>query len=426
MTAHHCRTSPRHRKPASRPAWWPCLAAGLIAGATPTVAEESAPLAEEPFRLSGFATLGATRSSSRQAGYVRDLSQPDGSAGQWTGKIDSLVGLQANWRLTPHLEAVAQGISRYHYGHSYNPELMWAYLNYEPNAYFNLRAGRLGTDFYLFADSRLVGYSYLTVRPNADYFVGLPFSHMDGADATVTLPVGPALIRAKVFSGRLDEKLSLADRTWSLSGSRLWGGHVALLHGPWLVRLGRSYLRFSHDLPIAPLTDALAATGQPEARAAGQALGMAGKTTTFDSLGVVYDQGPLQFQLMLSRASQNSAAFQSWRAGYLQAGYRVGAFTPYAGYSRIRSTPRPLSTGLPNVPPLNQINAGVRAVQNDGYAHQSTASLGVRWDFRENMDLKLQFDAIRGQAASIFPYRDEKPGWNGRTNVLSLTYDLVF
>ena len=422
----------RQAPPRRHPGWaiwragWCGLAAGLIAGAAPAGAEETAPQAEERFHFSGFGTLGMARSDSHQAGFVRDLTQPDGSAGQWTGKLDSLLGLQASWQFTPQLEAVVQGVSRYHYNHGFNPELMWAYLRYEPNSYLNLRLGRLGTDFYLYADSRQVGYSYLTVRPNPDYFVALPFSHLDGADAEVTVPVGPGLVRAKVFTGRLDEKLALADRTWDLAGSRMWGGHLTLSHGPWTARLGRSYLRFAHDLPLAPLPDLLNATQLPSARAAAEALGAAGKSARFDSLGVVYDQGPLLLQFMLSHAHQDSAVFQSWWAGYLQAGYRIGEFTPYAGYSRIYSTPQPIATGLPNRPPLNLLNAATAATQADSHSNQATVNLGLRWDFARNMDLKVQWDAIRGHPDSLFPVRGERAGWNGRTNVLTLTYDFVF
>jgi len=425
QTGRHIHSRRSHDRVGQR-AGWCCLAASLLLGAAPAMAGESAPPTEEHFRFSGFGTLGLTRSDSHQAGFVRDLTQPDGSAGQWTGKLDSLLGLQASWQFTPQLEAVVQGVSRYHYDHSFNPELMWAYVRYEPSPYLSLRLGRLGTDFYLYADSRQVGYSYLTVRPNPDYFVALPFSHVDGGDAEVTLPVGPGVARVKVFAGRLDEKLALADRTWNLAGSSMWGSHLTLSHGPWTARLGRSYLRFAKDLPIAPLPDLLNATRVPAAQAAAEALGAAGKSARFDSLGVVYDQGPLLVQFMLSHAHQDSAIFQSWWASYVQAGYRLGDFTPYAGYSRIYSTPHPVATGLPNVPPLSLLNRATAATQADSRANQSTVNLGLRWDFARNMDLKVQVDAIRGHADSLFPVRGERSGWNGHTNVFTLTYDFVF
>ena len=42
------------------------------------------------------------------------------------------------------------------------------------------------------------------------------------------------------------------------------------------------------------------------------------------------------------------------------------------------------------------------------------------------MALKAQWDQIGGTPSSIFPFREGKPGWNGNTDVLSLTLDFIF
>ncbi len=381
------------------------------------------------FALRGFGTLAAARSSSDQAEFVRDLSQPRGlSSGEWSGRTDSVLGLQANWQATPELDLVAQAVSRYRYDASYRPELVWGFAKWDPNAHLSLRAGRLGTEFYMRADSRLVGYSQLAVRPPPDYFGALPFAHIDGADASATLPVGGILLRGKLFAGISTEKVPLADRLWDLDGSTMAGGHVDLQAGPWLFRLGHAALRFKHDLPApaATVITALSATAVPSAIAAASALGVRNTESRFTSAGVVYDEGPLQVQLMFNRTQHESTTFQNSTGGYLLAGYRVNRFTPYAGWSRVISTPKSLATGLPNVPPLSQINAGVAGVLADSRSNQHTTTLGVRWDVRDNIAIKLQGDAIRGTPESIFPYRWEKAGWNGQTNVVTFSMDFIF
>ena len=57
---------------------------------------------------------------------------------------------------------------------------------------------------------------------------------------------------------------------------------------------------------------------------------------------------------------------------------------------------------------------------------QTTYTVGARWDLYANLALKAQWDAIRGTAASVFSFQQSKPGWNGRTDVLSLIADFVF
>jgi hypothetical protein len=44
------------------------------------------------------------------------------------------------------------------------------------------------------------------------------------------------------------------------------------------------------------------------------------------------------------------------------------------------------------------------------------------------MALKAQWDDVRGDGSSIFPYRSEPASgrWSGRMDVYSLTFDFVF
>ncbi|MFZ2854326.1 MAG: porin [Rhodocyclaceae bacterium] len=404
-----------------------CVAVLVMLGTSfPAAAESAAEDSQDALTVRGFGTLGLARSSSDQAEFVRDLSQPSGASTRWTGKLDSVLGLQLNARATERLEGVVQVVSRYRYDGNFRPELTWAFARFDANAYLSLRAGRLGTEFYMLADSRLVGYSYLTVRPPSDYFGALPFTYVDGADATETIPLGSGLLRGKLFSGVTREKLPLADRVWDIGGSRMTGVHLDYQIGAWSARLGYSTIRFNHDLPVGDLVDALSASGVPMAQDAARQLSVAGKRSHFYSLGIVYDKGAFQSQLMLSRTRQESRIFENSRAGYLLAGYRVQQVTPFLGYSWVNSTPRQLTTGLPNVPPLNQLNAALAATLADSHSRQSTIFVGARWDVQRNIALKAQLDVVRGTPASIFPVRWEKPGWNGRTNVLSLTMDVVF
>jgi hypothetical protein len=381
--------------------------------------------------LRGFGTLGVARSSSADAEFLRDLSQPNGiKGGQWTGRIDTVLGIQANWQATPELELVGQLVSRYRYDESRDPEVMWAFAKWEPDARVVLRAGRIGADFMMLADSRLVGYSYLPVRPSADFFGPLFFSHFDGADASLTLPLGNGLVRGKLFAGATQEKTSGTPGIWDTSGSPVSGLVLDYLVGPWHFRANAARIRFSHDILFAPLQDLLrtagAAAGAPSALAAADALGTSGKTSRFHSLGVVYDEGPLQVQGMLNTIHHETGVFQNSRAGYLLAGYRVGTVTPYAGVSWWKSKFKPYATGLPNIPPFVELNQTFDYLMVASAADQTTYTLGARWDVLTNVALKLQWDAIRGSAASIFPYHNNQPEWNGRTNVISAVLDFVF
>lgn len=371
-------------------------------------------------QIKGFGTIGIARSDDADAEFVRDLSQPDGLGKHWSGKIDSMLGLQANLTLNARTAAVIQGIARYRYDGSWRPELNWAFLRHDLTPDFTVRLGRMGTEFYMQADSRMVGYANLAVRPSADYFGPIVVSFFDGIDASMTSDTGAGLLRGKVFAGWAGEKTPFVKPyTWDLRGSRMFGGHLDYINGPWQFRIGRSQIRFKHQ---QPLNEAARQAGFPiDILAAAPELSIVGRHGTYDSLGFAYDEGRLQVQGQISHIRYDTSAYEDTTSGYLIAAYRIGQTTPYLGYSRTRSSSARLSTPMP---PL--IAAGIRDFIDQTHADQATVSLGARWDFMQNMALKAQLDMIRGERDSRFPMRNANRDWDGRMNVFSLALDFIF
>ena len=144
--------------------------------------------------------------------------------------------------------------------------------------------------------------------------------------------------------------------------------------------------------------------------------------THYYSLGLVYDKGPFQAQLMLNYIDQGTKSLRDSNAAYLLAGYRFGDVTPFVGYSRVRSSEksRPLLGDV--------VSDSVAAyVVQDSHAEQSTVFAGARWDVARNVALKAQWDGIRGDSSSLFPYRkDDRARWGGRMDVFSVSMDFIF
>lgn len=378
-------------------------------------------------KLRYFGTAGMSHVTSGNAEFVRDLSQPDGpKGGQWSGTLDSLAGAQINLPLGSQFEVVGQAVSRHRYDDTYTPELTWAFLKYSPSPGIDLRGGRLGTDFFMRSDSRLVGYSYLTVRPSVDYYGGLPFQYLDGADAAVTWPLGEGLLRAKAFGGFNPEKVPVGSDPWVIwvvDGSPMLGGNLDYQVGSWQFRVNYAQIQYTHDLPgdFGGLMATLRGLPFPSAAAAADALTVRQTTSRHYSAGLVYDEGPLQVQLMVSGAKHASAFFQDGVAGYFLAGYRVGDVTPYAGLSWSRTRGDSIApTGVP------ALDAAVSDTIRNTHSEQHTYTLGLRWDFHPGMDIKAQWDAVRGSSDSRFLFRDEQPGWGGQTHVVTVALDFAF
>ena len=196
--------------------------------------------------------------------------------------------------------------------------------------------------------------------------------------------------------------------------SPMVGGFLEYQVDAWLVRASYANIQFRHDLPISAVMQKIIGRGTTSAEAA--FLATRNTRTHYYSVGVVYDQGPWQAQLMLNHIEQGSNALESSDGGYLLAGYRVFQVTPYLGYSWVRSRQ--------HGQPLNALAAYVMA---DSHSEQHTMFLGVRWDVAKNVALKAQWDSIRGDSTSIFPYRqDRRAQWDGNMDVFSMTMDFVF
>lgn len=385
----------------------------------------------ETISFRGFGTLGVARSSSSQADFVRDLSQPKGlSDGEWSARIDSILGGQVNWQLTKELEFVGQAVSRFRYNEKRSPEIMWAFARWDITHDITVRAGRIGADFMMLADSRLVGYSYLAARPPSDFFGPLFFHHFDGADMSINKPLGTGVARAKVFIGATHEKAADMRGVWNTSGSRVGGVVLDYWHGPWQLRANLAQIRFSNGLDVSPLPDLLKAAGAflnvPSAFSAAQSLETKDTTSRFYSLGVVYEANGFQAQGMANCIRHEAGLLQNSCAGYALVGYRSGAITPYTGISAWKSSRRSQTAGLPDIPPVANLNAIFSSVMDTTRSDQRTYTLGARWDVKPNVALKLQWDVIRGDSRSVFPVRNEQSGWDGRTNVISVISDFVF
>ena len=86
-------------------------------------------------------------------------------------------------------------------------------------------------------------------------------------------------------------------------------------------------------------------------------------------------------------------------------------------------------TGLPPAQAgfASSLNAALNAILQTIPA-QSTVSLGARWDFANDLDLKLQFDHTRIAADSDGNLINIQPGFQpgGTVNLFSATVDFVF
>lgn len=396
----------------------------LAAAVLPASADE---LDGRRLTLGGFGTIAADYHDADGLEYRRSSAQPDGvDAGRIELATDSLVGVQLNAGWSNELEAVAQVQSAPSSLQRWQPRLTRGFVRYVPDESWMLRVGRIGYEFYPQADSNAIGYSYLTLRPPVEMFGQLPTDDFDGADLTLTRPLGSTLARVKLIGGHTTGTLALADGSRvSFSGSTL-GAQIEFLQGPWSLRLGSGWQLLAHPPSSRPLTAALRQTGDPQAQQLAQDFDDKGRRTTVSTIGLTYDDGRWQGRLYLARADSGSPIGPKLRIGTTSLGYRIERVTPYLLLSRAYNPARVQPTGLPDTAGYAALNAGAEAAQTLGQTNQSTAAAGLRYDFARNMDLKFQIDHVWSNSSQLLFDQRSPPRERAELTLFGVALDFVF
>ncbi|MBV2235682.1 MAG: porin [Sterolibacterium sp.] len=410
-------------------------------------------------RLSGFGTLGMAHTQGDGAAFIRDITQPKGATNRGISfDLDTRLGIQLNYQINDSFEAVAQVVTRYRNENNYWPELTWGFLKYTYDDVLEVRAGRIGYDGYIGADTRDVGYSYLWARPPVEYFGTLLFPYHDGVDIVLRAPVMRGVGRIKLYSGLTRQRVNnmMEQREWAtalgpitlppmgatqdLNKSRETGGYVEYQDTHWTGRLGISSLRLAKGMPN-PLDTALSAIPLPLAESLRHDIQLIGRRATYKTAELAYEDGPLKLQGAYARITSSSLLIPRGHSAFVSAGYRFGRFTPYVTVSALRTKSSDYPQRLAaSGPPLEGLAELAQFTLSSPLSNQNTYTLGLRYDFADNFALKLQADMIRNKNCSpvalpgmgLTPcappllWPTVPPNWNGRANVYSAVLDFIF
>ncbi len=383
---------------------------------------------ERRLTLGGFGTIGALYHDEEGLEYRRSIHQPGGAqAGKLDFATDSLLGVQANAAWNRELEFVAQAVTRLSTENDWRPQITRAFARYNVNETVSLRAGRVGWEIYPRADSRDIGYSQASIRPPVEAFGFIPTDAYDGGDLVVTLPVGEGVASMKLYGGHATGKIARADGSINdLSTSTLWGGHVDYAFGAWVLRAGSGVFELGSTPNIDALLAGLRQTGVPQATDLADTFASRDRRTLFFVTGAAYDEGPLQSRLFLARTRAGGIAGRNAVTGRLTAGYKVDALTPYGMFAFIHSLKDIQGTGLPATPQFAALNAGAYQVQALGYNDQRSFSLGLRYDVRPQVALKVQVDRVWMNGTTLV-IEDRMPQRGAdRMTVFGLAVDFIF
>jgi hypothetical protein len=337
------------------------------------------------FSFNGFGTLGLVHSSDTQADFVSNPAQPKGAGftNSWSATPDTKLGIQFNFNPTERLSAVAQIMSQYQYDGTFKPDLEWFNLKYLLTPDLSIRAGRIAIPTFMVSDSLNVGFALPYARIPVEVYSQLPITHSDGIDGTYRTHLGAVTNTAQAFLGTFSSKLPDQGR---YDAEHLYGIADTIEYGA--ATLHFSYQTLRYDLSF----EGLVLINDPQ---------------QIGTIGASYDPGKWFASAELIRAPDD--AFGLFYAWYANAGRRFDKVTPYLGYARATMS-RVGSLGLPP------------------FIDQDTATLGLRWDLRKNIDFKAQLDRVARHGGFNQFFVNQQPGFQqrGTDEILTLLVDFVF
>lgn len=387
------------------------------------------------FTFSGYGTLGAAHSNERRADYLVDAFKPNGPGytDATSFEVDSRLGGQVTAGFTPKLSAVVQVLVQQNHDDTWKPRVEWANIKYQVNDDLSVRLGRIVLPVFMVSDTRRVGYSNPWIRPPVEVYSLVPVTTSDGADVSWRMPLGGWSNTVQLTVGRSEADFPNASGfdAGTAEARKLVALVNTLENGPFSARLSYGEARLTiaayHQLfdlyrMFGPVGNEIADRFMPEDR-----------RVSFLGLSGSYDPGEWFAMAEFTRFDTRSVVGKR-TAWFVSAGPRIGKFTPYATYARIRvnsvrSEAGVSPLGLP--PELAFVALTINTALNRQLAalpEQTTTSLGLRWDFWRSAALKLQWDHVRASGRSFGSFGNVQPDFpmGARVNILSAAVDFVF
>lgn len=385
-------------------------------------ADDSSPLSN--VKISGFGTGAVTRTSTDDAEFRRP-NQATGAKRDWDTGVDSNIGLQADLPLNAMFSVTGAGIVRKDAEDGFGGELTMAFIKAKITDNLSIRAGRVFLPAFMISEYRNLGYANTMVRPPAELYSQVNINSLDGADISYKLAVGETVFGAQFGAGESTVAASHTGGTHHTKAKSLTVLNLTAEHGPLSLRVGRVDTKLTIDDwdDYNTLVDGFAQLGTalqlPQLNALANQLTAKGQKASFTSAGLALDVNNIVVQTEYGRTKTYLFNSKGW---YVMGGYRIGAFLPYYTHADLKAT-GVLANTVPAIPALAGLSAIVDGLNTP--IKQSTDTIGVRWDFRPSMALKVQVDRVKPKGNSGL-LLNAAPGFKGPVTVGTVALDFVF
>ncbi len=334
--------------------------------------------------VKGFATLGITRSDSRHYSYLNIANNDIQNENNTTS--DSKVGLQFTFTPIEDVEFVAQLLSEAKT--RWDVEVTWAYLKYQLNPNWSIKAGKMRLPYYLASEYIDVGYAYPWVRPPSEIY-SVFIDNYTGAEVGYRFSFADGWVnQLKVFYGNvLESELGNAagDNAFDFGMKNLRGLEDRLSYGPWMLRASFTEGEFHLTVPFFVTIEE--------------------RSYRYKVIGLSYDDG--KYYASVEKADSDIEKYSANTPYTATLGYNIGKWFPYVTVAKVDDDD-----------------------QVFGDTRQKSTAVGIRYYLNSNVALKAgvqhfsDFDGTSGQFSS--PSRGFPEEIEDSVNVYSFSVNSIF
>lgn len=383
-------------------------------------------------QFSGFATIGAVISDSDQYGYRKNIASDEAV---YSGEIDfkqhSLLGLQANWLISPKFDAVYQSVLRDLPEPSLDRYTTLAFLRYEVNTNWNVRVGRIAPDLFLLTEYRDVDFSYIwATAPNEVYGI-IPFRSIDGIDVSYKQRAFGGVLKAKLFTGSSSVESLGQSVVVNVQIENILGFALSIDQTDWTVQAKYSQFKFAKELlGYTVLAEYISQTPDflwPNSQTFAQSILMKGIATNYYSVGGQYRWKNWSASTELSYVQQIKANKPNIISGYAALSYQLNTHQFYGIYAFTESNPYIFDEPGVNEDALKELIQGTTELLNFLSTSRHTTSLGWRWDMTNNIASSLQWSYAKLDEGSRSLWLNKSENSSAENvNTFLLTLSMVF
>ncbi len=337
----------------------------------------------------------------------------------------SLIGIQTDIALTPGLSVSGQLLM--HSSADRDSGVEWLYMRYSPNENWQFKAGRLRTPVLRYSDVIDVGFAYPWISAPQQLYSGYLFSHYEGASARYRTRVGQVGINLEGYYGQYKDDINASDASYSANVEGLYGGIVDVMYGRLQLRFASLFAPDSDtdNAQIDPLRDAMLQAGFSRNA---KVLDFKGDVDLY-LMGANYETldwfGAAEWMKINSKLEVLSTSTNY----YVMVGRYFGDVQLHLTYANSRNTRKTIENEIPIglSAQLDQLalvfDQVIGALPQDDL---STYTVGVRWDARPNVAVKLEWSHLRGDANKASYFTHIQPGFDRQANLLQMGVEWVF